>query len=189
MHFNRSFLNSMAAVVVSLTLPCCNNTPTKPSAINDTTNRTILKVASETTKMPSPDIDTSDFAIEYLTVADTGLSYDKLRKEMFDLHKLHGWPIDTMGRYYNTKKNEIVLSDTADDEIYRGEYFERRFPSESLSLEYFRSYSDSSSTKNIALVCGLYESKKSADSLLLILKQNAVHGFVQRAKRYMGCEH
>jgi len=189
MHFNRFFRVSIAAVSVCLALPGCNNTPAKTTVINDTTSSIIQKVTSDTTKMPLPDIDTSDFAIEYLTIADTGLSYYKLRNEMFALHKQLGWPIDTMGRYYSTKENKIVLPDTADDEIYRGEYFERRLPSENLSLEYFSSYNDSSSIKNIALVCGLYETKKSADSLLLILKQKSAHGFVQRAKMYMGCEH
>lgn len=108
---------------------------------------------------------------------------------MFALQKKYGWVIDTMGRYYNATENKIVLSDTADDEIYRGEYFERRLPSQNMSLEYYSSYSDNYANKNIALVCGLYETKKSADSLLTILKPNAAGAFVLKARMYMGCEH
>lgn len=142
-------------------------------------------------KKSTSDIDTTDFAIEYIIIADTGLSYYKLRTEMFNLNKFLDWKIDTMERYYNVRENKIVLSDTAYDEIYRGEYLERRLPSENMSLEYFRSYTKPGSTRvnNIAIVCGIYMTNKSADSILSILKTHTSHAFVQRAKMYMGCEH
>ena len=61
-------------------------------------------------------------------VADTGKDYFKLRNQMFRLNQLLHISIDTMGRYYNKMKDEIVLRENDEDEIYRGEYFPRRFP-------------------------------------------------------------
>lgn len=190
MGFNSFFYTTVLVLIGASALLSCNNTPAGNKPVNDTAKTNTASVNDSTqAPAPPPDFDTSDFAIEYLTIADTGLSYYKLRAEMFVIHVKLGWVIDTMERYYNTQKDEIVLSDTADDEIYRGEYFERRFTSQSMSLEYFRVYNDSSTSKNIALVCGLYETQKSADSLLSILKPNVPHAFVQKARLYMGCEH
>jgi hypothetical protein len=188
------FLNKIALAFVLIgtsALLSCNNNPAGNPPASDTVKTNTIPAAEDPAKIPvvPADIDSEQFAIEYLTIADTGKNYYKLESEMFDLQRKYGWVIDTMDRYYNAKENKIVLSDTADDEVYRGEYFERRFLSQNMSLEYYRSYSDNSSIKNIALVCGLYETKKSADSLLTILKSNAPGAFVIKARMYMGCEH
>jgi len=86
--------------------------------------------------------DSSDFnnATYFVLVADTGKDYSSLRRKMFDLRNTLKISIDTMGRIYNKKKNLIALPDNDKDEIYAGEYFPRRFPSEKLSLEYLNFY-------------------------------------------------
>jgi len=133
--------------------------------------------------------DTSDYVILYLAIADTGKDYNSLRTEMFAINKALAIPIDTMGRYYNTKKKEIVLPDDDNDEMYRGQYFPRRFPSVSLSLEYYKTYDDISTSKNIALVAGMYEHKASADSALAAISSLGRHAFVLKAPVYAGCMH
>jgi hypothetical protein len=133
--------------------------------------------------------DNGDYQVYYLTVADTGRDYFQLRKEMFAISEKLKYPIDTQRRYYNRKKDEIVLPDDYDDEMYRGEYYPRRDASNNLSLEYYRVYSNASTYKNIALVAGIYDSRKSADSFLTLVQPLTGKPFVVKANVYVGCMH
>ena len=191
MGFNRFLYKRTLVIVLSYAICSCNNSNAGDKTVNDTTNiiyKSKVADSAKATSHPSG-IDTSDFVIEYIVIADTSKSYYKLRAEMFKLNKVLNWEIDTMDRFYNTKKDKIVLSDTAGDEIYRGEYLERRLPSENMSLEYYTSYNHTSTIKNIALVCGIYRGKKGADSLFSILKLHTPTAFVQCSKMFIGCEH
>ncbi len=141
---------------------------------------------------PPPTTDTAgvgDYQCLYITIADTGLSYYKLRAVMAKLNTNSHIRIDTMNRYYNAAKNEIVLRDDDEDEMYRGTYAPRRFPSESLSLEYAATYTRATAQKNIALVAGIYETKQSADSMLKVIKPFAGKAFVLKGEVYVGCMH
>ena len=135
--------------------------------------------------------DSSDFdnATYYVLVADTGKDFSSLRRKMFDLRNTLKIPIDTMGRIYNKKKNLIALPDNDKDEIYAGEYFPRRFPSENLSLEYLNFYQKQAGEKTIALVTGIYETEKSADSALTVLRKIEPKVFKIKADIYVGCMH
>lgn len=139
--------------------------------------------------------DTSDIAEQldayvnyYVVVADTGLNYYSLRDRMFDLNKSFGIPIDTMERGYNKAKDLIALSDKDEDEIYAGEYYPRRFPSKTLSLEYLDTYQFDTSPKTIALVAGIYENKTSADSALQAIDKVKT-AFTFKGRGYVGCMH
>ena len=44
-------------------------------------------------------------------------------------------PTDTMGRFYNKFIDLIALPDDYENIMYAGQYFERREPTENLSLE------------------------------------------------------
>ena len=188
MCFNRFFhIAGIAIIIVTAAVSCGN-----PGAGNKTATDTVVAtkpVAADSAISENNGPDTTDNVTLYFTVADTGLNYFTLRDEMFALNKTLHWPIDTMGRYFDKKKNLISVSDTDEDEMYRGEYFPRRFPSENLSLEYYHAYIDNSTEKNIALVTGIYETKKSADSSLAILRPYAAHSFVVAANVYVGCMH
>lgn len=107
----------------------------------------------------------------YVIIADTGFIYHSLRDKMFRLHQQVGNPIDKMRRSYNEAKNLIALSDDDEDDIYRGDYFPRRFASNALSLEYLRFYEETSLEKSIALVAGIYETKDSSDSALASVRK------------------
>lgn len=134
-------------------------------------------------------VNEDDFATYYVIVTDTSLDYFILQKKMIDLNKKWNIPIDTMGRFYNKTKNLITLSDDDKDEIYAGDYFPRRFPSNNLSLEYLSFYQSLASNKTIALVAGIYESEERADSLMSVLSKAEKNVFKIKAHMYVGCVH
>lgn len=133
--------------------------------------------------------DDNETATYFVVIADTSLDYENLRREMFSLNMQLGIPIDTMGRYFNKKKNLIALPDDDEDEIYAGEYYPRRFPSENLSIEYLNFYQQPSQSKAMALVTGIYESLQSADSALAVQIKVYPKSFKISSQIYTGCMH
>lgn len=146
--------------------------------------------ANKATAQNVPDETTDEnYATYFVVVADTSQDYTMLHQKMFVLNRKFDIPIDTMGRYYNKSKNLIALPDNAEDEIYAGDYFPKRFPTENLSLEYLDFYQSQAGEKTIALVTGIYETEKSADSALTILKKTEKKVFKIKANIYVGCTH
>ncbi len=168
-------------------LSACSGQNTHAGGADSTASAVIV----QDTLPPITEADDSAFnyMVLYITVADTGQDYYLLRTLMFDIQKATTWPIDTLNRYYDRKKHKIVLSEVDDDEMYRGEYFPRRYPSGSQSLEYYSTYSDQSTLTNIALVAGIYETAETADSSLKAIKPYASKAFVRKANVYVGCMH
>ncbi|MDI1233345.1 MAG: hypothetical protein PSX81_03575 [bacterium] len=130
-----------------------------------------------------------EMATFYVVIADTGKHYYALRKQMFEINTTFKLPIDTMNRYYNQRKKEIVLSETDEDEIYRGDYFPRRSASDFLSLEYLDMYYKSANAKTMALVAGIFEDEKKANELSHLLKGKFKTTFVAKASLFQGCMH
>ena len=108
---------------------------------------------------------------------------------MFGLKQQANLEIDTMGREYNRKKDLIALPENAEDEIYAGEYFPRRYTSRSLSLEYLDNYMEKALPKSIALVTGIYGSAAEADSGLKVMRRYSPKAFVVETELYLGCMH
>ncbi|SDE42801.1 hypothetical protein SAMN05216464_106100 [Mucilaginibacter pineti] len=169
----------------------------KPKPVSKTIDKQSARVLSASYRTKSAakpyvdagDIDEQkdDYADYYVVVADTGEKYNVLRDKMLDLHQSLNVPIDTMGRTYNKVKDLIALPDNDEDEIFAGDYFQRRNISNTLSLEYLQPYLSSSKNKTIALVAGIYETKMSADS---VLKSIAIpNAFTIKAHIYQGCLH
>lgn len=131
----------------------------------------------------------ADFATYYIVVTDTSFDYYFLNKKMFNIHQKYNIEIDSMDRSYNKNKQLIALPNSYDDEMYAGEYYPRRFPSEYLSLEYLNFYQKNSGEKTIALVAGIYETEHKADSALSILKKTVLQAFKIKANIYVGCMH
>lgn len=130
-----------------------------------------------------------EIATYFVVVADTGQDYATLHQEMTDLNRQLQLPIDMMGRSYEPAKNLIALPEDDEDEVYAGDYFPRRFPSENLSLEYLNVYIDQAGEKTIALVTGIYDTQKSADSARTVLQRSIPGAFVLKADLYIGCMH
>lgn len=131
----------------------------------------------------------SDYTTYYMAVADTGINYYKLDEKMYDLSIMLNFPIDTMGRHYDRRKDNIILSDTDEDEMYRGEYYPRRGPDEHLSLEYLSFFDTSASAKTIVLLAGIYEHQHSADSMVTLLKKHSPTAYTLKGRVYIGCMH
>jgi len=153
----------------------------------DTTNSLQNSVTNE--KNLSEDTANYENATYFVIVADTSSDYYLLNKKMYTLSLQTGIPIDTMGRFYNKTKNLIALPDNSEDEIYAGDYFPRRFPSQNLSLEYLNFYREKSGEKTIALVTGIYETENSADSAMTALQKTEIKAFKIKANIYIGCLH
>jgi hypothetical protein len=175
------------------TLLACTNSGVKEKAIVknvkaviQTTNDTPT-IATEK-KSEQNDSASSNYQTFFVVIADTNLKYSKLQSQMYALSDTAKIPVDTMERFYNTKKNLIALPDDYDDEIYAGDYYPRRFPSETLSLEYLNMYKKTTE-KMIALVAGIYQQEKSADSALANIRNFAKNSFVVKSDIYVGCMH
>lgn len=130
-----------------------------------------------------------EMATFHVVVADTGSNYYTLHHEMLELNRILNIPVDTMGRSYYPSKDLIALPENDQDELYAGDYYPRRFPSKSLSLEYLGLYQDKAGEKTIALVAGIYESPSSADTMLAAIKGINSKAFVIPAEIYTGCIH
>lgn len=132
----------------------------------------------------NPDIETF-----YVLVADTGMQYAALNTTMYSLAKQTSLVVDTLGRYYNTKKNKIVLHENDSDELYAGEYFPRRFPSTSLSLEYMDSYTPGSKEGMMGIIAGIFEKQADGEAALKTLQGFSQQARLVKADIYVGCIH
>ena len=131
----------------------------------------------------------SDYSNFFLVIADTGKDYFFLRQKMFQIHHLLKVEIDTMGRGYNSAKKLIALPENDEDEMYAGNYFPRRFPSENLSLEYYNFYQPTAGEETMVLLCGIYESEVDAKRFLNRLLNVEKKAFLLSSRIYTGCMH
>jgi hypothetical protein len=180
-------------ILLAIFLLACGTTPTDKNNTKiqlssiDTTTSLSPPVPKEHSQSEGTTNDTN--ATYYVVVADTSLDYFILHQKMFDLNSILNIPIDTMGRFYNQRKNLIALPDNDKDEIYAGDYFPRRLPSDNLSLEYLDYYQKQAGIKTIALVTGIYETEARADSALTVIHKTENKAFKVKADIYVGCMH
>ncbi len=127
----------------------------------------------------------------FIVVSDTSQNYFELRQKMFELNEKLKVEIDTIGREFNKRKNLIALPENHEDELYAGEYFLRRFPSETLSLEYLTHYtSDKKPTEGtIALVTIITDDIERAEKKLAEVKKYSLEAFIINSQIYLGCMH
>lgn len=182
-------MKHLSFIALAFFFTACNTNATKQNETAQVDTTTISQF--DTSQNSSEIIDTADYdhADYFIVVADTGSNYFPLQEKMYALSKQLNIPIDTMGRHYNTTKNLIALADDDEDEMYAGDYYPRRDVSEHLSLEYLNFYQPEAPDKTIALVAGIYEAEKGADSLLSILKKADKNSFKFKANVFVGCMH
>ena len=151
----------------------------------------LLSVSCNTTLAAQANPDNTEYyATYYVVIAGKGAAYTPLQKQMYSLAKQLNMEVDTMGRTYDPGKKLIALPDNAEDEIYAGAYYPRRYPSVSLSLEYLGYYtSHKTDDKTIALVAGIYGNEKEARKALAVIKRKAPGAYSLKAKVYLGCMH
>jgi hypothetical protein len=187
-------MKAKAALIVLFMLVSCETKPTKEIVKATSAHVLPLRVHTKTIvpvrQKDSVEDDIADeTATYYVVITDTGTNYYSLKAKMENIHQSLNIPIDTMVRYYNKTKDLIALPDNDGDEIYAGDYFPRRTPSNFLSLEYMIFYQPPSSKNTIALIAGIYENKSSADSALNVLKPTESNAFAIKASIYVGCMH
>ena len=127
----------------------------------------------------------------FIVIADSSQVYSELKLKMFNLKDKLNVEIDTMGRGYNKTKDLICLPENDEDEIYAGDYFPRRFPSETLSLEYLDYYDKKNGEKTIGLIVGIFQQKEklNAERLLKNLSEFFPNAYILNTDIYMGCMH
>ena len=185
MHRNL-FVVLFAATCVLLVVACKNTTPSARTTNTDSATTPASRPDTATVAVNDTD---SDHAIYYVAIADSGSEYAPLDRLMYTISGALHINVDTMGRYYNTTKKQIVLPDDNEDELYRGEYYPRREGADFLSVEYTALYDTSASEHNMCVVAGLFDTKKSADSILKLISPTATKAFVIKASIYEGCLH
>ena len=131
---------------------------------------------------------TGEYETMYVVIADTGRQYRPLQQQLRRLQAATRQRIDTLGRFYDPKKNLIRLPDNDEDEMYAGEYYPRRMPDATLSVEYADQYT-AARPKSMALVTGIYQEPARADSLLAVVRRTAPAAFRVKTRIYMGCMH
>lgn len=137
------------------------------------------------------------YADYYLVVPATGKNYQQLHTNMYRLHRQFHIPVDTLGRYYNTVLHKIIVSEEDEDELYRGEYYPRRFESLSLSIEnayyYPKNQADYKEPvtfpTRMMVVAGMFDTPERADSLQKVIKKAFPKTKVLKTKVYIGCMH
>ena len=188
-------------LVLSLSVISCNTTShSNPDESTNTTDTNTsvsesLEISEPDTFNPAnepnapPDYGDDFMQTLHIVIADTGNDYYQVRRRMLELNTLTNLPIDTMHRYFNSNHNRIMLPDSLEDELYGTYYFMRRYPSNSLSIEYLDHY-DTTATENcMALFGGMFSDRYKADSLLQIIQPKYPKGYVLTVDMFMGCMH
>jgi hypothetical protein len=183
MHFVSCEMNSTSAKKAHTDVEVKNDsTPVGLPPVNTVS----LPVVDTTNHSDSTDY---EHATYYVVVADTNVNYFDLRQKMFALNGQWHVPVDTLGRTFDSSKNLIALPENDEDEMFAGDYYPRRLPSTTLSLEYLHLYQPTAGEKTIALVTGIFETEVSADSALAVLKTSERNSFKIKANMYIGCIH
>jgi hypothetical protein len=183
--------NSLLYILAAVALFCASCAGPTAGPAQATASTPAADTIRKDSVQAAPDTTSADdeYSVLYVVVADTGLDYYPLMRHMYAIAAGMHYPVDTMDRHYDKVKDRIVLPDTIDDELYRGEYYPRRTCESNLSLEYYGLYDTATTEKTIALVAGIYEARTSADSLATLVRPFAAKVFVRRAKVYQGCLH
>ncbi len=183
---SRQSLCKILMVCFTLLLAACGNSTTVQPAISQ------ADTAQKPTTVKAEPTDTTadlEYSTRFVLIADTGTDYAALDRQMYRLGHNTGIKVDTLNRYYDKAKKDIVVAENDDDEMYRGEYFPRRDGDDYLSIEHTSLFDTAAKQANLCIVAGLFESRKSADSLLPFIKRNATRAFVIQARVYEGCMH
>lgn len=139
--------------------------------------------------MVLPSLDTngchSELQAYWILIGDTSRLYWPLLRHASEVAKAHTIVFDSLERHYDPIKQTLVLDQTSDDELYRGEYFPRRMTGTHLSIEPYNMYFSESNSKSFVEVYGIYE---QADSALKAM-QTYPQAHIKTCKIFMGCLH
>lgn len=155
-----------------------NNNAIKTQALNDSNHDDITYYEGESEE--------TDF---YVVICDTGTDYYSLRNQMLGMSKSGNFLIDSLNRYYDVEKKELILPEKHEDQMYAGQYYPRRFEGDFISIEYLNQFHAKSNPNTLAIIAGIYSNKSEAEQRKTILKQNGFMANTSNCKLYTGCMH
>lgn len=139
--------------------------------------------------MVLPSLDTngchSELKACWILIGDTNRLYWPLLRHANEVAKTASIVFDSLERHYEPIKQTLVLDQTSDDELYRGEYFPRRMTGTYLSIEPYNTYFPESKSKSFVEVYGIYD---QADSAIKAM-QTYPQAHMRACKLFTGCLH
>ncbi len=186
----RNFIYPLA--LMALIWSCRPKNTSEAPASQEKNDSTPSTVALDTIPEPTDSLseeEAVDYAWYHIVIVDTSSRYDELMKELRTIEKNNGLEVDLMGRYFDKKKQAIILPEDDEDELYAGNYFPRRFPGNTLSIEYLDTYVPEQGDKTMALVATIATKRREADSLVRALKPDHPRTHSIRSKVFIGCLH
>jgi hypothetical protein len=182
----------LVLILSCLALSCNNSSQvqnTTESSGVDSVKLTDLKDDPVDT-VSEPEIDmNNEMAMYFVVIADTSYNYYDLRSDLVHSAKKLKLEIDSLDRFYNSKTRKIQLPDDSEDEIYAGEYYPRRFNSESLSIEYANQYLENLNDSLMAGIMGIYVEQSEAEKRLQLIRKYNPKAFVVKSELFQGCMH
>jgi hypothetical protein len=190
----RSFVIQLFPIFIVLLFSACSQ---KPAAIKSNKSDSI-KVIAVSAPIDTPSNigtdegeDGSEFATYYMIEVATGYDFDSLKSISSNAVTILGSKFDMLNRIYKPGKG-IIVPDSSDDEIYRGEYYPRR-PSDDqnfVSIEMSTAFTDQrSDTLKMIALAGMYPLKSQADSVAALLKDKIPTTKILKRELYLGCMH
>jgi hypothetical protein len=192
-------------VLIGLIITLLGCTPQEETISNQVTADT-LKTIDAAIQPPSAE-DTyagydDESELNYIVTAGEGYNYDSLKSVAMHISTLLHFKMDSLGRYYNRKKESIVVPEDDADEMYAGVYYLRRTGEDFVSIEMSYAYADTSiihdeikmnalnsDTTKMFVFVNMYTNKASADSLAQIVRRKYSLTKVIPVRVYMGCMH
>ena len=132
-----------------------------------------------------------DYQTAFVVVLDTSDQFQKMYDLAMSTSRKFNVPFDTVQKSYFPETNIWGVSQSSDDEIYRGEYFPRRNGSEKdmLSLEYQYWYDKKGNDKNLMLVTNIFSFSMDAEQSVAAWRKHFPQAFILQCEMYMGCMH
>ncbi|MFL5729450.1 MAG: hypothetical protein ACJ75J_08190 [Cytophagaceae bacterium] len=180
----------------------CQKATTDQSPIKDSLKTdTSVSAQAIRSKTDSLDLDDSEgnpddssataneSATFYLITLTEGYKYDSLQRFAKEAaRKLH-LDYDQMDRIYKPGKG-IVVKDDDDDEMYRGQYYPRRFSGNFVSIEMKSSFiRTETDAMKMLVISNIFEKSSQADSALTIVKAKYPSAQKVETVLYTGCMH
>lgn len=194
MHRTRNpyYMKKLFAAILFLALFSCNsNINTHVNVTNDTSTISRAIAPKDTVINGSPaeaEIETGTY---YLVEVASGHNFDSLKNISLNAVSILNSRFDMLNRIYKQGKG-IIVPESSDDEIYRGEYYPRRpFEDQNfVSIEMLSALNNKEEdTLEMVSLAGMYTLKDQADSVALLLKDKIPSTRITKRELYLGCMH
>jgi hypothetical protein len=184
---------SLLAVVI-FAIQCKPSLKIGKSKILDSINKSDLNQSvseNGTEAISVGEIKNDDYETAFIVVLDTSNQFHKMYELAMSVSRKFNIPFDTVQKSYFPQTNIWGVSQSSDDEIYRGEYFPRRNGSEKdiLSLEYKYWYDKKGNDKNLMLVTNIFLFSMDAEKSVAAWRKYFPQAFIMQCDIYMGCIH